>query len=325
MKDYCMRFADGQGWRLAGTGGIAPWLDMMASLLGLEAGYEDSLPAVIFIEKSSLKAVSGSPPLSALDKTLRDSIPQKGWTARVWSDTILWVCDGSGDMIAEIESPFGNTNQAINSLSTALRHIYRHGLMKGALPMHAALAEHRSRGVLLAGRGEAGKSTSCRRLPEPWHALSDEETFIVKAGARGYQAHPMPNWKYMKEQNSARTWNVEESVPLEAIFFIDKTADGRATPLGQGTAALYIFHSSMQVCTYYTDDDEIREVNRVLFQNASDIAVTIPSYILPISLKGCFWREIEHVLASPKTSGEDRGEEEPGSAHAASGSGFFPF
>jgi SynChlorMet cassette protein ScmC len=291
MMSHCIRFANGQGWRLIGTEEVAPWVAMMASILGIEAGEGDALPSLVFVEKQT---TTEGPPLHALDKVLRDIIPDRGWKALECFGINLWIGDGSGDMIAEIDSHAADDYQVIANMSISLRHLFWRCQKSGALPMHAALITCEGAGMLLAGRGEAGKSTSCRRLPLPWIALCDEEAFIVRSATGSYHAHPIPTWKYAIGEGQKR-WNVEASVPLKAIFFIDKTSSASATLLGQGEAALSIYHSSLQASTMFPAGEARRKALSGLFENASALALAVPSYILPI--RGCFWEEIERVLA----------------------------
>lgn len=74
--------------------------------------------------------------------------------------------------------------------------------------------------------------------------------------------------------------------------------------IGQGEAALRINESVIHVHPTYwyrMEHDTGRSLKLMLFNNASELAKSIPAFKLKASLKGRFWKEMEKVLE--KTSG----------------------
>ena len=145
-----------------------------------------------------------------------------------------------------------------------------------------------------------GKSTCCRRLPPPWQILCDDETLIVRDDQKRYLVHPFPTWSNLFRQVSEQTWNVQQHLPLSAIFFLDQSKHNEVVPLGGGEAAILINQSVKQICSLiyssFSSKGE-RKVRRRLFDNACELAKTIPVFTLRVSLTGQFWKEIEKVLS----------------------------
>lgn len=112
-------------------------------------------------------------------------------------------------------------------------------------------------------------------------------------------AHPLPTWSEHLSQESERTWKVEQHVPLQAIFFLEQSETDETLPLGQGEAAIRIIQSAHQVFWlnfYGVNQKEKRLIYKRMFRNASEIAMTVPSFILRATLTGSFWEKMEKVL-----------------------------
>lgn len=221
---------------------------------------------------------------------------------------------------------------AVINMCNVLNVIYEQVMQTGGLPFHAALVEHHGRGVALAAPGGTGKSTCARRIPPPWTALCDDETLIVpvsgptphpshewnlaasslkprsgrplkwrrdEAGEL-YAAHPYPTWSEYLNGKSSQTWPVETAVPLTAICFITQAATDAVTPLDPGEAAQYTVDAAMQAgqrMWLRLQEDQQTSLKTRLFHNACNLAQRVPAYRLHVSLHGCFWEELERVLA----------------------------
>jgi SynChlorMet cassette protein ScmC len=100
-------------------------------------------------------------------------------------------------------------------------------------------------------------------------------------------------------RRSERTWNVQRSTQISAIFFLEQGESDRVSPLGEAETAAKITQSASQVCARMWGRLESwvrRENNVKLFANACDVAKNIPAFSLHASLTGRFWESIEEVL-----------------------------
>ncbi len=182
-----------------------------------------------------------------------------------------------------------------------------------ARPQHSAELDSRTTaGILLAGPGTVGKSTASRRLPLPWRALCDDTALVVCSPEGRYWAHPWPTWSrfynYGIDPPPGGSWDVQQAVPLQAIFFLSQSPDDRVDSLSvtQATAMLMeaVHHVSRPMERHLTEA-EVRALHREQMAAAEALARAVPAYRLYFSLNGAFWVEIERVLAetpSPRSS-----------------------
>lgn len=181
----------------------------------------------------------------------------------------------------------------------ALLPVYRQSIDLGGLLVHSGLAEWNGRGVLLAAHSGTGKSTCCRRLPDHWQPLCDDEALVVLDRKNNYRVHPFPTWSEYLWEKSGRTWDVQHSVPLASIFFLEQSTSDGIEPLGQAKAAVRLHASANQICFKFSHILNIEEQKKLrcqLFNNACEMVKKIPAYRLHVSLHGKFWTEIEQVL-----------------------------
>ncbi|MEE9604789.1 MAG: SynChlorMet cassette protein ScmC, partial [Candidatus Scalindua sp.] len=195
----------------------------------------------------------------------------------------------------------GSYDLEIVNMLNSLHPIYQRVQDGGGLPLHAALLELDEKGILLAAPGDTGKSTSCRRLPDYWNPLCDDEALVVFDHENRYRAHPFPTWSEYLWKSSDKTWNVQHSVPLHAIFFLEQAESNEVFPLGEGKAAVSINQSATEVSRRLRrklDDQTKRPLAKLQFDNACNMAKSIPSFTLRASLHGRFWEEMEKTLAT---------------------------
>ncbi len=172
---------------------------------------------------------------------------------------------------------------------------------QGGVLVHGALAEKDGNGVILAGPGEAGKTTASRRLPSPWKSLSDDTTLIVRDKQGFYHAHPWPTWSTFMFGGDGGSWNVQHSIPLKAIFMLSQGTTDRVEPLGQGQSACMINETAEQAWMALLnniDSEKLTAMSLQRFDNICELVKTVPTYILNISKYGSFWEEIDKVLSS---------------------------
>ena len=295
VKSYCLELADSQGWHIIATKEASLWVEKLASIMGLKTGKANKYRKLIIIRRNG--CLDGDM-MANIREDLKLPLPINGWISHDLRVIRFMYHSNVQDIIYMIGEEEGWEIELIR-MEQALLPIYQRTIDYGGLPLHAALVEKDGRGVLLGGSGGAGKSTCCSRIPPPWHVLCDDETLIVKDSQKLYVAHPFPTWSDYLWRRSERTWNVERSVPLIAIFFLEQSERDEVVPIGQGQAAIMINQLAFQVSQQNwktTNQEEGRSLKIRLFNNASELARSVPSFILRVSLTGQFWKEIEKVL-----------------------------
>jgi SynChlorMet cassette protein ScmC len=285
-KGYVLSLRDNNKWWITGDNDTIQWVDELARILELKEDDPDKLPRLIFT--------------NILDNKISDiieyfKITDPGWKCYDRKIFRLWHHDSFPDVICEIN--IINELRYIN-MWNALQPIYWQSIQNGGLPFHCALAELEGKGILIAAPGDTGKSTCCRRLPDYWKPLGDDESLIVLINDK-YFVHPFPTWSNYIWKTASYTWNVQYSVPLHAIFFLEQSKTDEVIPLRIGKAASYVNESSVQVCQKFwanTDNESKIRFRTALFNNACDVAKNIPAFRLCASLHGKFWEEIEKVI-----------------------------
>jgi SynChlorMet cassette protein ScmC len=177
--------------------------------------------------------------------------------------------------------------------------IARETLVRGGLLLHAALAEYRGSGFIMAGPGTVGKSTASARLPSPWHSLCDDMTLVVRDATGGYHAHPWPTWSRFFTGGTGGSWPVEHAVPLRTIFFLSQSPSDKLEPVNTVQAAALLLESAADLAreTYrQTDEEAARALCSDGIRAARVLASAVPAYALRLSLDGRFWEDIERVL-----------------------------
>jgi SynChlorMet cassette protein ScmC len=295
---YSMRLANNQRWQIIATDGVEAWADKIASIMQFDICEKNGDAKLILTGRESDEE-KWKDPIRRLQPEIKASLPSRGWEFRELIWLRVWSHRDVPDVICEKGSEKAREEEIL-SMRMSLQPIYQRAQDSGGLPLHAGLVARDGRGIVLAAQRNTGKSTCCRRILSPWHALGDEEALIVNDNQKRYLAHPFPTWSDYLEKRSKRTWNVQQGVPLVAIFFLEQARTDEVVPVGQGEAAVLLYQSATQVCYrnwVKLNGSEIRPLRRKLFENACELARTIPSFKLRVSLKGRFWEEMEKVLA----------------------------
>jgi SynChlorMet cassette protein ScmC len=173
-------------------------------------------------------------------------------------------------------------------------------MTRGGMLFHGALIERDSLGVILAGPCGVGKTTACNRLPEPWKALSDDSTLIVRDTSGDYWAHPWPTWSRFLMENGDGSWDVRKGVFVKAICFLSQSPKLELIPLGEGEMVILGMASTDQASRaldWQLDVESVRKMRNICFRNVCQMVKVIPGYRLKLDLKSPFYTLIEdHFL-----------------------------
>jgi SynChlorMet cassette protein ScmC len=295
--EYALILGDGCSWRLSGIKDCMRLVARLAAIMELEEGRLNGSPKLVFCERGYINETTDAM-IDAARSESSWSERGEGWHFCDHNTLRLWCHDNIADVVCEVKDIEGEEIEFIN-MWFSLQPVYQRSICKGGLPFHAGLAELDGQGIVLAAPGDKGKSTCCRRLPDYWQPLCDDETLVVLAQQKEYRAHPFPTWSDHLLKRSNGTWNVQYSVPLSGIFFLQQSETDEVEPVGEGQAALLITESATQICEKFwrnADEEDQKEFREELFNNACEMAKKIPAYRLRVSLKGRFWEKIEQVL-----------------------------
>lgn len=289
------------------TAELGSWLERLASIMELKACEPGTTyPKLIFTQGEPGRKEKARM-IYELDRSVHKDLPTEGWRCHRLRWMQVWFHHDIEDVICDIgyegccTADDREKHQRLTmSMWLSLHPIKVKAELLGALPFHAALVKRNGFGVLLAGPGETGKSTCCRRIPSPWQAVCDDETLIIPHHNRQYIVHPFPTWSDHIFRRCEKTWNVQQHLSLSAIFFLEQAKNDEAIEIGQGQAAVKAFRSYMQtlyVLGLRMDREEKLACNKKVFNNACKLAKAVPSFILRVNLAGQFWEEMERVLA----------------------------
>ncbi|MBW1744671.1 MAG: SynChlorMet cassette protein ScmC [Deltaproteobacteria bacterium] len=277
---FSVSLHDGSRWCLAGDQQNASLVRKLAEIMKLKECASTSSPRFIFVSNGNA------------------DVGSNGWYFYDHNTIRIWHNDNISDVICEVKVNKGREIELIN-MWFALHPIYQQSISRGGLPFHGGLVERAGQGFLLVASGGTGKSTCCERLPEDWQPLCDDEALVVLTEDMKYQAHPFPTWSDHLWQQSDKTWNVQYSVPLQSIFFLEQAEADTVEPLGEGRAAVLMTESAAQICEKFwrnLAEEDQKKHRTELFDNACEMAKSIPAYRLKVSLEGRFWEKIEEVI-----------------------------
>lgn len=180
-------------------------------------------------------------------------------------------------------------------------------LSKGGLLVHGALIEKNGFGIILTGPGTVGKTTACRRIPEPWNPLCDDTVLVVPARSGRYYAHPWPTWSRFLYFGPWESWNVEEAVDLNGIFVLSQAPNDQIGMLTLDEAVTYLIdslHYRPLGLPYLEQSlDEAQAIYNEKISAIEYLVQTVPVNILRISLVGQFWEDLSTWLDSEVRTG----------------------
>ena len=288
---YELSLRDGNQWHLKADAPLSVWMDKFAAIMELKTCPFNNKPKLTFSIKTAASPAKYCP-------KIHDTPLHNAWYIHDLKILCVWFHKYVPDTICKIDHMEEPELEIIN-MWRALYPIYRESIRRGGLPFHAALVEKKGSAVLLAGPGDTGKSTCCRRLPDDWKPLCDDETLVVLDNEKRFRAHPFPTWSDYLLRRPEKTWDVQYSVPLGGVFFLEQSDTDETIALGRGKAAALMIESVAQVYTKYwrkANKAIQRKLRGQLFDNACRLANRIPAFTLRASLNGRFWEKIEQAL-----------------------------
>jgi SynChlorMet cassette protein ScmC len=293
---HTFHLADGQSWDLHYMDGLEHWGDSFASMMNLVQTEESNGTKLIFVDMAQedrfTRPTVRTSPLVIPDFEKQSWSPHDPGPVRIWSSNV------ASEKVIELLFLQTPELQTISMLF-CLIPMYHTVINNGGLPFHAALLTRNGSGVLIAARGDGGKSTCATRIPKPWQALCDDEAIIVRDRSGRFVVHPFPTWSDHVSGRSHKTWDVQRYVPLRAIFFLEQAGEDRVVEISKAEAAIRAHRAAEQVSTHTwrgLDAADVRKFRQKLFENACELVKTVPTYILQASLTGRFWEEIEKAL-----------------------------
>ncbi|HTZ40887.1 MAG TPA: SynChlorMet cassette protein ScmC [Syntrophales bacterium] len=294
---YLLRLGNGQSWEIVATGDAGPWAGKLATIMRLKPCKPNGNPKLLFVREERLMDLRQWIPSRDGEGVLRD-LPSDGWKSYELPSLRFWVHPGLPGVVCEMAGDRSHELEILQ-MGQALCPIYFRAMQEGGLPIHAALIEREGRGFLISAPGGTGKSTCCRRIPGPWRALSDDLSLVVVDEKGNYRAHPFPTWSDYMWRRSEQIWDVQCSLPLEAIFFLEQGTKDEMAPIGKGEAAASVIEAASQICLSFWRDlapGERRTSKTMIFDNACGLARSIPAFRLRASIDGRFWEEMEAAV-----------------------------
>jgi SynChlorMet cassette protein ScmC len=224
-----------------------------------------------------------------------------GRIVRVWTEAPRDAPSGITCILPQPESPKEIPFAFYTAISSALARGF---LEDGGILLHGALAEYRptegsGKGVIFSAAGGTGKTTASRRLPAPWHSLSDDAVLVAPGGNGEYRAHPWPTWSsFLFGDRVGGAWDTQTSVPLRACVFMRQASRDSLEPLGAGQTVSLLTESARQInfLDSALEPDLRRKIRLLRFDAVCKLAKAVPAHLLHISLTGEFWRAIERAL-----------------------------
>jgi SynChlorMet cassette protein ScmC len=286
-------------WSFEAEGEAFEWLEIFAEAMGLS---EDAVESPRHLVFEQLPSKPGDPFGPALGRHLRE-LRGHNWTFRDLGGISFFEHPAVPEVFCGLQAGM-DWPLRIHQMRRSLLPVYVDVVRAGGLPIHGALVESRGFGIILAGRSGEGKSTACLRLPESWHAVSDDMCLVLKSPGGGFRAHPLPTWSALRDHRTLGRCKVGRSLPLRAILFLKQAPEDEFLALRKSAAAVSLASVARQVFRTIDRDYprvEDSEVNKSLYDNAASMALAVPAGVLRISLAGRFWEKIEEALKETAT------------------------
>ncbi|HGJ64492.1 TPA: SynChlorMet cassette protein ScmC [bacterium] len=297
MSNYHLKLSNNLNLCFMSDNTAESWLQKFSTIMRLKPS-ESCYNCIKFIFVKNEIKENNYNIVDDLGLSYKFDLPNSDWKLWYYHPIEFWFHPDISDIICNIGSEI-SYNTEIVKMGHIVHLIYMLALNQGGIPLHSALIERHGIGVALAGPGGIGKSTCSRRIVPPWRSLCDDQILILPDKDGQYIAHPLPTWSDYLIRRQENTWNTQEHVNLNAIFFLKRAEYDKAVPVKQGESVLYINSSVNQIFSRNLDEmdkDKLLSVNNKLFNNICQVSKNIPIYTLYFSSTGQFWKEIETAL-----------------------------
>ncbi len=287
---WSLKLSDGRMYSLSGHDRLCEWVSQFSKCLGLSLRRIRPSDDVHNLKFSVLESYikQRDSRLAGADKLFLDN---RFWMQRNWHDRIT-------NIELDLEKMKEKNVEFIYMLNSFMP-IFSDCVWSGGGPFHAAYASLAGNGILIAGPGNIGKSTSLRRLPDYYKKFTDDAVLLVKNKKDCYRIHPVPTWSDYIFKGKGTSVKVESSNPLKAIFFLLQANEDEVVPIKNVFALHEIINSYKQPWNRFLKSMKIKEkkdLNHKILNNSVNLLKSIPCYYLKATLHGKFWKEIEMVL-----------------------------
>lgn len=286
-KTFLLKLADGTTWGFSATRATLPWLEEFAKIMQLTES-----PSQEKINRKLMFLALKNDNLGHLKEWNNYA---QGKVYRIWEHSNI------PENFIELNLDFVDHEEIryIN-MSASLKPLFKYYIDNSrGCPTHAAFAEYKGKGVLIAASGGTGKSTCYRRLPkEGWIPLSDDNALLIKKDEK-IMVHPMPTWSDHMWKRDFTTFNASYFTPLSTIFFLEQAKRDEVIPMNKNMAIKKIYESFKQVWeTFWVKMEKDAKIimNKKVFDSAMNIINMVPCYTLKATIDGKFWEEMEKVI-----------------------------
>ncbi|HTA42900.1 MAG TPA: hypothetical protein VK789_10650 [Bryobacteraceae bacterium] len=176
----------------------------------------------------------------------------------------------------------GTVRQDVNrhSIDSVIRIIHTLALAsEGGLLLHAASAIRNGSAFVFAGRSGAGKTTLSRHAPADACLLSDEISYVRKAGET-FLAWGTPF------TGELGTPGANQSAPVKALCFLRQAEENRLVPIEKAEALRQLLTN---VLFFADDPDMVRQV----FDTAGELVGCTETFQLNFTQGGAAWELIQ--------------------------------
>jgi hypothetical protein len=222
------------------------------------AGFVKTSPNAQFEFDISLFEPSDSPDPSEAkhaDDDVQVRLQGGEWLLQRGDFSARWDSAAGRGHIRQSRNPY-----AIDSVLRIVHTLILAG--QGGFLVHAASAIRGGRGFLFAGVSGAGKTTISRLAPTDATLLTDEISYVRRAG-NDYEAWGTPFAGELARVGENR------AAPLSALFLLEKGRENRIEPVGESEAIRLLLRNIL----FFAEDSEL--VNLV-FRSACEFVERVP-------------------------------------------------
>ncbi len=291
MLTYSLNLRDGSRWRFGALDETVPWLQKVAAIMRLRTPENVKNPNILFHQNGDFR-----PGPSRVRSRLNYLERRSTWYVDHPDAIAIWCREPVPDVTCRLLQRPSVAGLDLQTMMYFDLPVFIKSMSLDGVPLHGALVRHRDTGYILVGRSGTGKTTCCRRLPAGWEALADDEVLVVRGKDGRYYAHPFPTWSdYFLNRETQPTWDVEQSVAVGGLYFLQQNDMDEAAVLPGFRAVILTLNSVMEIChKFWHRADKLlqRRMRLKVFDNVSALCRDIPVFTLKTTLHGKFWQHI---------------------------------